>query len=234
MTNANRKIKVPGWRVGLHNDSITFERGDYLCIAKFQDVIGRSAEYEKHGWKDSGEYGHASRGIVADFISGGAPISRFTKTWRSMVDAIAEAVKISETPKKATDTETEVTVEIDRDNDMIISYRGAELVIKWYEWKAIVKGHLSKAYRGTYEGHPLFAEEYFDNEFILRYTNNLLDVPRKGVETSEIILDEIVATWNNGVKTVAGESFITELRKQLIAVLPDYVKSLALGYAWGN
>ena len=94
MTNTNRKIKVPGWRVGLHNDSITFERGDWFCIAKFQDVIERSAEYEKHGWKeDSQPYRYGSLGIVGDFIAGGAPIRSWTKTWHAMIEAIADATR---------------------------------------------------------------------------------------------------------------------------------------------
>lgn len=88
-------IRVPGWKTEITADSITFERADWFCVAKFCDVIERSAEFEKHGWKDP-DYSFGSVGIIGDFIAGGAPIRRYSKTWRSMIEAIAEAVKASQ------------------------------------------------------------------------------------------------------------------------------------------
>lgn len=91
----NTKARVPGWKTEITADRITFERGDWFCIANFSDVIEREAGSEFIGWEE-GTYACASREIVGDFIAGGAPIRRYSQTWRAMIEAIAEAVKASQ------------------------------------------------------------------------------------------------------------------------------------------
>lgn len=95
MTNT-KAIRVPGWKTEITADGITFERADWFCVANFRDVIKRSAEYEKHGWKEDNQpYRYGALGIVGDFVSEGAPIRPWTKTWHAMVEAIADAAQMN-------------------------------------------------------------------------------------------------------------------------------------------
>ena len=83
MTNT---IKVKGWKTEITADSITFDRGDWFCIARFCDVIGTSF---------GGLYDIGAMGIVSNFIAGGAPIKKRSATYYAMIDAIAEATKMN-------------------------------------------------------------------------------------------------------------------------------------------
>lgn len=85
MTNT-KAIRVKGWRTEITADGITFERGDWFCIARFSDVIGTSF---------GGMYDIGAMGIVSNFIAGGAPIKKRSATYYAMIEAIAEAVKMN-------------------------------------------------------------------------------------------------------------------------------------------
>ena len=93
MTNTAR---VPGWKTEISADRITFERGDWFCVANFSDVIDREKEYKKQGWNSNGHFYYGAIGILGDFIAGGAPIRRYSATYFNMREAIAEAVKASQ------------------------------------------------------------------------------------------------------------------------------------------
>ena len=90
MTNT-KAIRVPGWKTEITADRITFERGDWFCIANFTDVIRRAKQYKADGWNDNGAYAYAAKDMVREWIYKGAPAG--PKAFRAMAEAIAEAVK---------------------------------------------------------------------------------------------------------------------------------------------
>lgn len=126
-----------------------------------------------------------------------------------------------------TDTENKVTVEIDESNDMELLYRGAGLVIKWIEWSTIALRHLDKTYCGTLTATPIFAYEYMDDAGVARVESKLLRPKEKAINTARIMADEIIEIWNDRVKTVAGFSFRSALRDQLLVLLPEHIEGLA-------
>lgn len=87
------EIKIRGWKTETETGMITFERGDWFCIARFCDVFAIAKQYKKDGWNDNGAYACAAREIVKDWIKDGAPVVQHSETFNRMVDAIVEAVK---------------------------------------------------------------------------------------------------------------------------------------------
>lgn len=83
-----------GWKTEVAEDRITFERGDWFCVARFDDVltIARSCE-----WPDKMAMCCrilcAAKKMVAYWIrEDGLPVKPRSATYWDMVDAIREAV----------------------------------------------------------------------------------------------------------------------------------------------
>ena len=79
--------KVKGWKTEITADSITFDRGDWFCVARFRDVVGLGM--------GEGDvlYSLGAMAIVSNFIASGAPIRKRSATYNAMIDAITEATR---------------------------------------------------------------------------------------------------------------------------------------------